>query len=153
MEICDIPVGSQQKALDFPFFPARYLAVIWHNWNLVHPARVAEVLETTEANVVAAAEAMELIRDDSKLELFASRGYQTVIRTNWHLLDYEQMLTLLGWTADKLAFTLKEDDFLWVKLGNLKPVCGKVVYRELTEDEKAQLYDLLEPYGFIFPCV
>ena len=23
----------------------------------------------------------------------------------------------------------------------------------LTEDEKAQLYNLLEPYGFIFPCV
>ena len=26
-------------------------------------------------------------------------------------------------------------------------------YVRLTEDEKAQLYDLLEPYGFIFPCV
>ena len=26
-------------------------------------------------------------------------------------------------------------------------------YVRLTEDEKAQLYNLLEPYGFIFPCV
>ena len=53
MEISDIPVGSVQKALEFPFFPAKHLAVIWHNWNLVAPARIAEVLETTEANVVA----------------------------------------------------------------------------------------------------
>ena len=26
-------------------------------------------------------------------------------------------------------------------------------YFRLTEDEKVQLYNLLEPYGFIFPCV
>lgn len=26
-------------------------------------------------------------------------------------------------------------------------------YIRLTEDEKTQLYNLLEPYGFIFPCV
>ena len=26
-------------------------------------------------------------------------------------------------------------------------------YVRLTEDEKVQLYNLLEPYGFIFPCV
>ncbi|MBQ9771267.1 MAG: hypothetical protein IJW23_05515 [Lentisphaeria bacterium] len=144
MEICDIPVGSVQKALDFPFFPAKHLAVIWHNWNLVAPARIAEVLETSEANVIADAEAMGLIRDDSKLEQFASRGYQTVIRTNWHLLDYEQMLKLLSWTADKLAFTLKEDDFLWVKLGCMKPSCGKVVYRELTAEEKARVAEIAQ---------
>ena len=26
-------------------------------------------------------------------------------------------------------------------------------YIRITEDEKTQLYNLLEPYGFIFPCV
>ena len=26
-------------------------------------------------------------------------------------------------------------------------------YIRLTDDEKTQLYNLLEPYGFIFPCV
>ena len=144
MDISEIPVGKVQKALDFPFFPARHLAVIWHNWNLVHPAKVAAVLETTEEKIVEAAESMGLIRDDSKLDLFASRGYQTVIRTNWHLLDYEQMLQLLGWTADKLSFTLKEDDFLWVKLGNMKPSCGKVVYRELTAEEQARVAEIAQ---------
>ena len=94
MNIADIPVGSAPKALDFPFFPAKHLAGIWHNWNLVPPSRIAAVLETSEENVISAGESMGLVRDDSKLELFASRGYQTIIRTNWHLLDYEQMLQL-----------------------------------------------------------
>ena len=142
MNITEIPVGNAQKALGFPFFPAQHLAVIWHNWNLVHPAKIAEVLETTEANIVADAEAMGLIRDDSNLELFAERGYQTVIRTNWHLLNYEQLLKLLDWTPDHLAFTLKEDDFLWVKLGEMKPICEKVVYRELNSTEKQRVAEI-----------
>ena len=47
-----------------------------------------------------------------------SRSYITIIRRNWHLLPYDQLLTLLGWTGEKLAYTLREDDFLYVKLGN-----------------------------------
>jgi hypothetical protein len=45
----------------------------------------------------------------------------TVIRRNWHLLPYDQLLLLLGWSAEELAFTLREDDFLFIKLGSLKP--------------------------------
>ncbi|MBK9139354.1 MAG: hypothetical protein IPM17_11435 [Verrucomicrobia bacterium] len=51
------------------------------------------------------------------------RSYITVIKRNWHLLPYEQLLALLGWSADQLAYTLREDDFLLIKLGNLKPRC------------------------------
>ena len=49
------------------------------------------------------------------------RASITIIRRNWHLLPYDQLLVLLGWTAEELAYTLREDDFLYVKLGNLKP--------------------------------
>jgi len=52
----------------------------------------------------------------------------TVIRRNWHLLPYEQLLQLLGWTAEQMAFSLREDDFLFVKLGNLKPQCERLQY-------------------------
>ncbi len=51
------------------------------------------------------------------------RSYLTVIKRNWHLLPYEQLLALLDWTPDQLAYTLREDDFLFIKLGNLKPAC------------------------------
>ena len=56
------------------------------------------------------------------------RSYITVIRRNWHLLPYEQLLDLLGWDAAHLAYILKEDDFLWHKLGAFKPECAPVWY-------------------------
>ena len=46
-----------------------------------------------------------------------SRGYITLIRRNWHLLPYDQLLELLEMTPEQLAFSLREDDFLWIKLG------------------------------------
>lgn len=52
-----------------------------------------------------------------------SRAYVTIIKRNWHLLPYGQLLDLLGWTAERLAFALREDDALFVKLGSLKPAC------------------------------
>ena len=154
MNISEIPVGNAKPTLEFPFFPARHLSVIWRNWNLVSPAKIAAALETTEENVIADAEAMGLIRDDSNLQIYGERGYQTIIRTNWHLLDYEQMLVILGegWDADRLAFTLKEDDFLWVKLGCLKPTCGKVVYRELTPEERARVAEIAKETAEIRSC-
>ena len=49
-----------------------------------------------------------------------SRGYITLLRRNWHLLPYEQLLDIVEMTPERLAFALREDDFLWIKLGSLK---------------------------------
>ena len=57
------------------------------------------------------------------------RGYITVLRRNWHLLPYDQLLGMLDMTAEELAYALREDDFLWIKLGRLKPACEPVRYR------------------------
>ena len=58
-----------------------------------------------------------------------ARSYLTVIKRNWHLLPYEQLLQLLGWTPEQMGFTLREDDFLYIKLGNLKPQCEPLRYQ------------------------
>ena len=92
MNVSDIPAGDAPQALEFPHFPTRFQAVIWRNWNLVHPAQVAAVLHTTEAEIVQAASDMGLTRDDRALKLWRERGFQTVIRRNWELLDYPQLL-------------------------------------------------------------
>lgn len=47
------------------------------------------------------------------------------------------MLKLLDWNEEKLAFTLKEDDFLSVKLGK-KPNVPPIKYRPLTQEEREQ---------------
>jgi hypothetical protein len=56
------------------------------------------------------------------------RSFITVIKRNWHLLPYEQLLELLDWTPEQMAFTLHEDDFLFTKLGNLKPKCERLTF-------------------------
>lgn len=135
MLISELPTGDAPQALPYPHFPARFQAVIWRNWNRIHPAKLAQVLKTTEDNIVKAGNAMGLVRDDSALEDFKNRGFLTTIRYNWQLLDYEQLLQLLDWTPERMEFTLLEDDFLFVKLSYFKPRCGEVVYRELTPTE------------------
>ena len=57
------------------------------------------------------------------------RGYITLLRRNWHLLPYDQLLVLLDMTPEQLAYALREDDFLSVKLGSLKPRCEPLGYR------------------------
>ncbi len=133
-----LPVGDAPKALALPHFPTLHQAVVWRNWNLVSPERLALVLGTTPQNILSCGTAMGLKQDDRCLKRWMERGFQTIIRRNWELLDYEQLLQLLDWTPEQLAFTLKEDDFLYHKLGLHKPSCPHVAYRELTPQEVDQ---------------
>lgn len=61
------------------------------------------------------------------------RSYITVIRRNWHLLPYEQILKLLDWTPGHMAYMLREDDFLFIKLGSHKPKCLPLRYSRPSE--------------------
>ncbi len=54
----------------------------------------------------------------------------TALRRNWHLLPYEQLLPLIGMSRAELSYSLRADDFLFQKMGNLKPRCGLVSYAE-----------------------
>ena len=63
-----------------------------------------------------------------------TRGYITILRRNWHLLPYEQLTTLLGMEREELKYRLLEDDFLYEKLGSVKPYCEPLRYVEPDED-------------------
>src|SRR6185503_13167298 len=106
-----------------PHFPSRLHAFVWRNWPLVPVERLAKVVSTTPAQIESFARAMGLARQPRLSNQQQRRSHITVIKRNWHLLPYEQLLTLLDWTPEKLAFVLREDDFLFVKLGNHKPKC------------------------------
>ena len=136
MNIEDLPSGEKHEALNYSYFPAKHQAVIWRNWELVPVERLAAVLKTSENDILNAAAEMGLPVPPDIEEKWLSRGYVTIIRNNWHLLPYEQLLQLLGWTPEKMAYVLKEEDFLWHKLGYLKPQTESVSFRILTEDEK-----------------
>ena len=138
MNVNDLPRGEAKKALEFPHFPTRLQAVIWRNWGIVAVEKLAKVLMATPTQIEELALNMGLRKDDSLCALWHERGYLTIIRRNWHLLPYEQLLELLEWTPDELAYVLKEDDFLWYKLGSMKPETAPVYYAPLTAAEVQQ---------------
>lgn len=127
-DVGDLPVGSAPPAIEAPHMPSRLHTFVWRNWEWINLDRMAEVIGATPEQVAEIGSSMGLpghrpIRDDA-----LARNYIAVIRRNWHLLPYEQLLVLLDWDAERLAYALKEDDFLWHKLGKLKPACPPLKY-------------------------
>ncbi len=133
-----LPGGPEPIPVAFPHFPDRVHAVVWRNWQLVPVERVAKVIGATPEEVVQLGKAMGLSGPPVITPDQQRRSYITVIRRNWHLLPYEQLLALLDWTPEKLAFTLREDDFLFIKLGSLKPKCEPVRYTPPNEAVQAR---------------
>ena len=125
-----LPVGTHPQAIEFDHFPSRLHAFVWRNWNLVDVGRMAEVLNCSDREVESIASSMGL---DERREVPASYKklmYITIIRRNWHLLPYEQLLVLLDMEEEELEIALKEDDFLFHKLGRLKPDCDLLNYEK-----------------------
>ncbi len=120
MDTAFLPAGK--KGATYPHFPAPAFAVIWRNWGLVPVDRIARALDADEKTVCKWAERMGLPPHPSVSPLWKQRGFLTVIRNNWNLCDYDQILALTGMTDEHLEFTLREDDFMWYKMGCLKPV-------------------------------
>lgn len=133
------------------YFPTPMQAVIFRNWEMVSKERLAKVLETDVDNIAEEAKRMGLGKQgDTKL--WSEKGYITIIRANWHLLPYEQLLTILDWSEEKLAYVLKEEDFLDVKLGRGKPECEKVIYHPLTKEEKEKTKNIKEIIKKVATC-
>ena len=117
MKAEDLPSGNPKPPVEYPHFPTRWQAFVWRNWELVPPARIAAVLRCSENDVLDAAAGMGLIPNPQVNPKWISHGYLTLIRNNWQLLPYAQLLELLDWTPEKMAYTLKEEDFfcIWVE--------------------------------------
>lgn len=115
-------------------FATDWQAVIFRNYGTVSVAALAKALKTDEERVRIEAERLGL--DGIEYDpIWKERGYITVIKNNWYLLDYEGICTLTGMTEAQLAKTLFDDDFLFVKVGNFKPEVTPPVYKPLTEEE------------------
>jgi len=123
-----LPAGPAPAPLSLPHFPGRPHAFVWRNWSLVPIDTLAKVIKATPKQVRALATSMGLAGEPRITREQLDRSSLTIIRRNWHLLPYEQLLTLLGWTEEQLAYTLREDDFLYIKLGGLKPKCAPIQY-------------------------
>ncbi len=134
----DLPRGGAPKALGLPHFPDRLHAFVWRNWPLVPADRMARVVGAAPAEVVRLGQAMGLGDQPPISRDQLRRTSLTIIRRNWHLLPYGQLLELLEWTPEQMAFTLREDDFFYIKLGSLKPQCEPIRYTPPTPEIRVQ---------------
>ena len=123
-------------------FPTKWQTVIFRNYGLVSLDKIAKVLSCNEQTVLQEAKRLGLqgVEYDKNWEV---RGYITLIRNNWFLLCYEQLLELLEMDEATFATILREEDFLDVKLGD-KPDCEPVYFRTLTEEERARTKKIKE---------
>ena len=112
-----------------PFaFPDVLSAYVFRNWGLVPPATLAAAIGAQPADVVRIAEEMGLQGQAAVSPLWRTLGYATLLRRNWHLLPYAQLMALTGKNRRQLRSALTEDDYLGTKLGMPKPHCPRLVY-------------------------
>ena len=133
-EIKDVKVPSLT-------LPTAWQTVIFRNYGYVRNERIARVLECDEDTVEREAKRLGLV-DRGYQSDFETRGYITIIRNNWYLLPYDQLMTLLGFDEERLDFALEKDDFLNVKLGGFKPRCERVTFSQLDEKDLAKTKEI-----------
>ncbi len=147
--LCGIPGvtdAAQMEAgaepISEPHFPSRLYQFVWRNWELANIERMASVVRGKPSDLLAIGASMGLPEKRKLTEDQLARIYITVIRQNWHLLPENQIIELLGWDRQKYEFTLKEDDFLDVKLGRKKPKCEPLLYAAPSAQEKARAAEI-----------
>jgi hypothetical protein len=127
--------GETEPVLKLSHFPNRLHAFVWRNWESVGAERMAKVLNTTPESIRRIGYSMGLPPQSPPENEFLQRGYVSLIRRNWHLLSYDQLQILLGWDAAKLNETIQNEDFLWIKIGGLRPTCPPLQYTAPGEAE------------------
>ena len=130
---------GRKAAINYDHFPHAQYTFVWRNWSVVDKTKLAAILSTSVENVEALATSMGLPKKQTiEREWATKQGYITIIRRNWQLLPYEQIMQLLGMGREELRFHLIEDDFLFDKLGKIKPYCQPLKYVEPTPEMRAR---------------
>lgn len=122
----------------YDYFPTTWQTVLWRNWGYVPVERIAKVISATNEQVCQAAVKLGLPAEPHVNFEWMQRGYLTILRNNWMICTREQILILLDITDEALDFILKEDDFMWIKLGSFKPEVDAPRYTPLTKEQEEQ---------------
>jgi hypothetical protein len=132
-------------------FPTRWQAVLWRNWGIVPAEKLCSILQCSMQELTDAAQELGLPAVPPAGDRWLKSCYLTIIRNNWHLLPYSQLLQLLDWTPEQLFRSLMEEDFLWLKLGRNKPDCPTVRLTALSEKELSETQQISELLKQHFP--
>ncbi len=151
MDVNDLPMGPAPKPVSASHFPSRLHAYVWRNWQLVSTDRLARTVGATPAQILEVGRSMGLgdpppISDDQW-----QRTYITILRRNWHLLPYAQLLELLDWTPARMAHCLREGDGLFWWFGGYKPRVEPLRYAPPTAEQRARAAEIAAVVRETFP--
>ena len=73
-------------------FPTVWQTVIFRNYGIVNSGRIAKILGCDEKTVDEEAFRLGLEKDESTVKAWEEKGYLTIIRNNWFLLSYSQII-------------------------------------------------------------
>ncbi len=123
------------------FTPTKWQTVILRNYGLVKTTNIAKVLNCTPRRIEIEATRLgiEYIQYNN---LWREKSYLTIIRNNWNLLNYEQLLILLEMSEEELSYNLNNNDFLGVKLGNFKSEEESIYYKKLNKEETKETHKI-----------
>ena len=145
----ELPQVIPNKNIALPHFPTRLHAAVFRLWETVSAEQIAKGLDIPLARIQEVANDLGL-PEQKHIDIWKNRGYITTIRNAWHILPYDQLLGVLGWDEKRLALCLKEDDFLFIKLGNFKPDCPPVRDEILSDEQKLQCQKIKKSITSIF---
>lgn len=139
-----------REPVTFAPFPDALSAYVWRNWFLVPKDRLARAIGATTDELDETAAELGLPAEPHVQPEWRRRGYVTILKRNWHLLPYGQLLKVLDMTRDEFRFLLKEEDFLFDKLGGLKPKCAPISWQradDVLRADRQKLVRLLDEEG------
>mgnify|MGYP007001745948 FL=1 len=147
----ELPMGAAPEPVPLLHFPDRLHAYVWRNWTLVPVDRMATAIGAKPGELLAVGAVMGLSEPPSITEDQWRRSYITVLRRNWQLLPYDQLLELLGWTPEQMDYVLREGDGLFWWFGQYKPRLDPLRYAPPTEAATARAADIARITRETFP--
>ena len=132
---CAVKTGSVLPDVEISWFPAKWQAVIWRNAEFFPPEKIAAVLKCPLSEYRKAADDLgigHIVFDPN----WQNKGYLSIIKANWNLLNCRQLLELLQWDAQQLNRCLHEEDFLFTKVGCGKPDCPEIIWSPLSIEQQ-----------------
>ena len=146
-----LPAGPAPEPVPLPYFPDRLHAYVWRNWTLVPTDRLAAVVGAQPEDILAIGKSMGLSDPPTITPVQSQRSYITVVRRNWHLLPYEQIIGLLGWTVEQMDYALREGDGLFWWMGCYKPRLTPLQYSAPSDAANAQAASIASTIHEAFP--
>ncbi|MDD3544335.1 MAG: hypothetical protein PHG96_03115 [Kiritimatiellae bacterium] len=146
-------------------FPDALSAFVFRNWTLVPAETLAAAVGATAADIRRIAAEMGLDPLSKVPSEWKRGGYVTILRRNWQILPYPQIMAVTGMSRKELRNALMYDDFLLSKMGSDKPAAEPIVYsadydaagrkarlnlKKILDDEGVKIVDTREEPRFAF---